>query len=71
MMPHCALCCVLSQLLQRVGFVNVSAQDKTELFVRMLKKELKRLTDIHEEFVKASSFTIITSDSNAFTFFNG
>ena len=28
------------------------AEDRTELFVRMLKKELKRLTDSRDEFVK-------------------
>ena len=44
------------QLLEEVGFVSVRAEDRTELFVRMLKKELKRLTDSHDEFVKACLF---------------
>lgn len=46
--------CMVWQLLEDVGFVNVKAEDKTDLFVRMLKKELKRLTDIHDDFVKVS-----------------
>jgi len=49
----CNVSCWL-QLLEDVGFVNVRAEDRTELFVRMLKKELKRLTDIRDEFVKVS-----------------
>jgi len=44
------------QLLEDIGFVSVQAEDRTELFVRMLKKELKRLTDIRDEFIKVSFF---------------
>ena len=40
------------QLLTRVGFSDVKAEDKTELFVRMLNKELKRLTGMREQFIK-------------------
>jgi len=40
------------QLLGEVGFVSVRAEDRTELFVRMLKKEVKRLTDSQDEFIK-------------------
>jgi len=47
------------QLLEEVGFVSVRAEDRTEFFVRMLKKELKRLTDSHDEFVKASIILIL------------
>jgi len=45
--------------LEEVGFVNVRAEDRTELFVRMLKKEVKRLTDIQEEFVKVTLFLLM------------
>jgi len=44
------------QLLEEAGFVSVRAEDRTQLFVRMLEKELKRLTDSHDEFVKACLF---------------
>lgn len=50
---QCVLCW---QLLEEAGFVNVRAEDRTELFVRMLKKELKRLTDSRDEFIKACLF---------------
>jgi len=51
-------------VLEDVGFVNVRAEDRTELFVRMLKKELKRLTDIRDEFVKVS----LIRDGNDYEF---
>ena len=49
--------CCWWQLLEQVGFINVRAEDRTELFVRMLKKELKRLTDMRDEFIKVRFFT--------------
>ena len=42
------------QLLEEVGFVNVRTEDRTETLERMLKKELKRLTDNRDEFLKVS-----------------
>jgi len=42
------------QLLEEVGFVNVRAEDRSEMFLRILKKELKRLTDNRDEFLKVS-----------------
>jgi len=42
--------------LEEVGFVNVRAEDRTELFVRMLKKQLKRLADMRNKFVQVSLF---------------
>ena len=42
------------QLLEEVGFVNVRAEDRSETLERMLKKELKRLTDNRDEFLKVS-----------------
>ncbi|KAM4617374.1 uncharacterized protein O3C94_021407 isoform 2-T2 [Discoglossus pictus] len=40
------------QFLQKVGFVNVQALDRTEQFVQVLNTELKRTEEIKEEFVK-------------------
>lgn len=42
----------LLQLLEDVGFVNVRAEDRTDQFVNMLKKELQRMKDIREDFIK-------------------
>jgi len=42
--------------------VKVRAEDRTELFVRMLKKELKRLTDMHDEFIKVSLLLLRAHD---------
>jgi len=42
------------QLLEEVGFVSVRAEDRSETFLRILKKELKRLTDNRDKFLKVS-----------------
>ena len=43
-----------SQVLESAGFVNVRAEDKTDMFVDMLKRELKRTTAIKDDFIQAS-----------------
>ncbi|XP_053576004.1 uncharacterized protein LOC128665812 [Bombina bombina] len=43
------------QLLEKAGFVNVQAQDRTKQFVQVLNAELKRTKEIKEEFLQ--SFT--------------
>ncbi|KAM9301526.1 uncharacterized protein PAF06_014724 [Gastrophryne carolinensis] len=43
------------QFLEKVGFVNVQAQDRTQQFVDVLNKELARTQEIKEEFVQAFS----------------
>jgi phosphoethanolamine N-methyltransferase len=45
------------KVLEDVGFTKVRAEDKTDLFVCMLKKELQRIDDIRDEFIKEFSET--------------
>lgn len=40
------------QVLEEAGFVNVKADDRTDLFVESLEKELTRTEKIKEDFVK-------------------
>ena len=59
-----AVCCrddiivfsVLLQVLESVGFVNVRAEDRTDLFVASLKRELKEATSIRTEFIQVLAF---------------
>lgn len=43
------------QILEKAGFINVKAEDKTDLFLEILAKELKRLESIKDEFLKVSN----------------
>ncbi|XP_040184807.1 phosphomethylethanolamine N-methyltransferase-like isoform X2 [Rana temporaria] len=43
------------QFLEKVGFVNVQAQDRTEQFVQVLNKELTRTQEIKQEFIESFS----------------
>ncbi|XP_044126384.1 phosphomethylethanolamine N-methyltransferase-like isoform X2 [Bufo gargarizans] len=43
------------QFLQKVGFVKVQALDRTEQFVQVLKKELKRTQEKKQEFLESFS----------------
>ncbi|KAL3859677.1 hypothetical protein ACJMK2_009885 [Sinanodonta woodiana] len=42
-------------VLKEAGFCNVQADDRTDLFVACLQKELERITSIREEFIKEFS----------------
>lgn len=41
------------QFLEKVGFVKVQAQDRTEQFVQVLNKELARTQEIKQEFIES------------------
>ncbi|XP_073461330.1 uncharacterized protein [Aquarana catesbeiana] len=43
------------QFLEKVGFVKVQAQDRTEQFVQVLNKELARTQEIKQEFIESFS----------------
>nr|DBA17099.1 TPA: hypothetical protein GDO54_002594 [Pyxicephalus adspersus] len=43
------------QFLEKVGFVNVQAQDRTEQFVQVLNKEVTRTQEIKQEFIESFS----------------
>ncbi|XP_077312409.1 uncharacterized protein LOC143933399 [Lithobates pipiens] len=43
------------QFLEKVGFVKVQAQDRTEQFVQVLNKELARTQEIKKEFIESFS----------------
>lgn len=43
------------KVLEDVGFVNVKAEDRTGQFVKMLEKELKRIENIKDDFIKEFS----------------
>ena len=40
------------QLLEQAGFVNVRAEDRSQQFIQVLKRELKTTEAIREEFIK-------------------
>lgn len=42
------------QVLEQAGFVNVKAEDRTDLFVKSLEKELVKTEKIKDEFVKVN-----------------
>ena len=44
------------QILEKVGFVNVKAEDKTSLFIDLVSKELKKIETIKEEFLQVCNF---------------
>ena len=44
----------ISQILEKVGFADVIAQDRTEQFVKVLKKEKERTENASKEFLKVS-----------------
>jgi phosphoethanolamine N-methyltransferase len=39
------------KVLEEVGFVSVKAEDRTDMFVESLKKELNRINDIKDDFI--------------------
>ena len=41
----------LIQVLEEAGFINVEAEDRTDLFVESLKKELVKTEAIKEQFI--------------------
>ncbi|KAM8939260.1 uncharacterized protein RCH25_052842 [Pelodytes ibericus] len=43
------------QFLEKVGFVNVEAEDRTDQFVEVLNKELKRTQEFKQEFLESFS----------------
>lgn len=43
------------QFLEKVGFVKVQAQDRTEQFVQVLNKELEKTQEIKQEFIESFS----------------
>ena len=47
---------VYGSLLEEAGFVEVSAQDRTDQFVQILKDELMKFRAIKEEFVKVCTW---------------
>ena len=44
--------CVIMQVLEDVGFVNVIAEDRTDQFVDVLQKELNRTMAIKDDFIR-------------------
>lgn len=55
------------QVLEDVGFVNVKAEDRTGQFVKMLEKELKRIENIKDDFIKVSKETSMSQLKNSST----
>lgn len=51
--------CLCSQVLKAAGFTNVDAQDRTDLFVQSLEKELVVAEGLREDFVKVFRFFFI------------
>ncbi|KAK2142169.1 hypothetical protein LSH36_988g00035 [Paralvinella palmiformis] len=43
-------------ILEKVGFVNVKAEDKTSLFIDVLSKELKKMETVKDEFLQVCNF---------------
>lgn len=41
--------------MEKAGFVNVKADDRTDLFVESLEKELARTETIKDDFVKVTN----------------
>ena len=44
--------CVITQVLEDVGFVNVIVEDRTDQFVDILQRELNRTMVIKDDFVR-------------------
>lgn len=40
------------QVLEKAGFTNVQADDRTDLFVESLESEFKKTEEMKEEFIK-------------------
>jgi len=51
------LFCVF-QILEKVGFVNVKAEDRTSLFIEVLSKELKKMETVKDEFLQVCNFRL-------------
>ncbi|KAK2150774.1 hypothetical protein LSH36_390g02124 [Paralvinella palmiformis] len=45
------------KILEKVGFVNVKAEDRTSLFIEVLSKELKKMETVKDEFLQAFAQT--------------
>ena len=48
----CFNVCVVIQVLEDVGFVNVIVEDRTDQFIHILQKELNRTMATKDDFVK-------------------
>jgi len=42
------------QIIEKVGFVDVKAEDKTEMFKDVIKRELQKTETIKDDFIKVS-----------------